>query len=97
MQTEKFNKNDISIIREALRDLPIIEWHILYLRFWENFSILEIAESLEMKWEEVDQTIEKLLAELKEHCLNDPTFSRSEIMMYQQPQHQQKEVYCEVT
>lgn len=93
----KFNQNDIAVIREALRDLPIIEWHILYLRFWENYSIQEIAESLEMKWEEVNQTIDKLLIELKEHCLKDPTFSRSEIMMHQQQQPQQKEIYCEVT
>lgn len=92
----KFTQNDIAVIREALRDLPIKEWHILYLRFWENFSIQEIAESLDMKWEEVNQAIEKLLTELKEYCLNDPAFSRSEIMMHQQ-QHQQEEIYCEVT
>lgn len=92
-----FTQNDIAVIREALRELPIIEWHIIYLRFWENYSIQEIAESLEMRWEEVNQTIDKLLIDLKAHCLNEPTFSRSEIMMHQQHQYQQKEVYCEVT
>lgn len=92
----QFTKNDIVILREILKDLPFIEWHILYLRYWENFTILEISEALQMKWEEVNETIEKLLIDLKEHCLNDPDFGRSESMMHQQYQ-QREEIYYEAT
>jgi len=88
----KFNTNDIAVIRKALGELPFVEWHILYLRFWENYSIHEIANSLEMKWEEVNTIIEKLFVELKDYCLKDPSFSRSEILMLSQ-QYEEENLY----
>lgn len=90
MQTMKFSTNDIVIIRQALGDLPFIEWHILYLRFWENYSIQEIAIALEMKWDEVNMTIEKLLVQLKDYCMKDPAFSRSNSLTTSQQNEEEK-------
>lgn len=91
-----FTNDDIKIIRRALKELQVIEWKILYLRFWENYSIFEIADSLEMKWEEVNLIIENLFVQLKDVCLKDPTFSKSKFMTLSQlPQQHQEENFHE--
>jgi DNA-directed RNA polymerase specialized sigma24 family protein len=36
------------------------------LRFWENYTIEEISETLRMTWDQTDKLIEKSLLELRE-------------------------------
>lgn len=74
----KFSTQHIQALREGLSELPLIDWHILYLRFWENYSIGEIAEALDMKWEEVNTTLDRLYVELKEFCLEHSSFRDSD-------------------
>lgn len=78
MQTMKFSGRDKEILRVGLSVLPFWERHILVLRFWENYSIKEIAKALEMEWDEVDKSIEESQQKLKKFCLSFPEFSRAE-------------------
>lgn len=71
----KFTAVDIKILRSALSKLPLCERHMIILRFWENYSIEEIAEEFGMDWNSVDSIIERTLKHLKRICLNDPKFS----------------------
>lgn len=71
----EFTEKDISIVRLGMQNLLITKRQILYLRYWENHSIEEIASMLDMSWDEVDRSIEEAQEELKEFCLNHPGFS----------------------
>lgn len=71
----KFTETDQAILREAITHLSFIDRQIIINRFWENFSIQEIADTFEMTWSEVDQSIEESLIKLKDLCLLDEAFS----------------------
>lgn len=43
---------------------------VIQMRFWEQFSISEIASVLGMTWEDVDKLIETTLCELKQRLEN---------------------------
>ena len=53
-----------SPLLEALVALPPYHQKAIYLRFWENFSIGEIASSLKLTWEQTDKLIEESLLRL---------------------------------
>lgn len=71
----KFTNTDISILRTGLQLLDLVDRQILIFRFWENMSIEEIAQVLEMKWIEVDVAIKRSQEELRRFCLRHPGFS----------------------
>lgn len=53
-------------LRKALCELDAVAQITLYLRFWEAFTIEEIAAELSLSWNKVDQTIEQSLNLLRE-------------------------------
>lgn len=74
-----FTSIDHEILRLGLAQLSFTERQILTYRFWDDSTIEEISEILEMSWTEVDQTIDSSIIKLKQLCLNHEEFS-----LYQQ-------------
>jgi DNA-directed RNA polymerase specialized sigma24 family protein len=71
----RFTSNDIEIVRAGLTYLTTCERQILIYRFWEDMTIEEIAILLEMKWDEVNRSIETALKHLKQYCVGQSDFS----------------------
>ena len=61
---------DVSMLYEALDDLTLLQKNIINQRFWDNKTILEIAESLNISWEDVDEIIDSTLLQMKKRLLN---------------------------
>jgi DNA-directed RNA polymerase specialized sigma24 family protein len=74
-----FTERDYHILRRAIEKLPGIEHTLVKLRFWEQFSILEIAECMGMEWDETDRALTAAFKKLKEFCMADHHFSRSRV------------------
>ena len=72
-----FDEADYRILRKALNRLRERDAEIIFLRFWHEQAIEEIAGAMRMSWDQVDLRIERSLERLKEICLSDPYFSRS--------------------
>lgn len=49
----------------ALTRLSPERQRAINLRFWENYTIEEISETLRMSWDQTDQLIEQALLELR--------------------------------
>ena len=73
---ENFSVEDQIIACLLLMKLRARQRQAVTLRFWHNCSILEIARSLGVTWDEADRMIKDALARLKEQCLAHPHFSR---------------------
>ncbi len=71
----RFTPKDIEVVRNGLSFLTFLERQILIYRFWEERTIEDIAEILEMYWDEVDSYIEDSLKSLRKYCLEHPSFS----------------------
>lgn len=54
-----------SSLFSALCELSPLAQRAINLRFWENFSIEEIATNLRLTWDQTDQLIEMSLEELR--------------------------------
>ena len=52
-------------LSEALSKLEANERIAIYLRFWENLSIQEIAQFMKLSWDSVDQLISAALEFLR--------------------------------
>lgn len=72
-----FTANDQAILRAGVNKLSLIDRQIVIYRFWENYSIQEIAESFEMTWDEVDQSINSSMEKLKQFYLAHKNKSHS--------------------
>lgn len=70
-----FSPTDQLIARKALQDLPPFRRALIFLRFWRRYSSEKIAKLIQLPTWEVDAIFLKTFAELKEACLNDPSFS----------------------
>lgn len=70
-----FTEKDQAILREGITRLSFIDRQIIINRFWENQTIEEIADTFQMSWDEVDQSIEKSQRILKAYCLTQKEFS----------------------
>lgn len=70
----EFVHQDKEILKEGLETLPFWERQILIYRFWENLTIEEIAELMEMTWSEVSESLEDSFSILRTFCLSDPRF-----------------------
>lgn len=71
----RFTSNDVEIVRAGMSHLTTCERQILIYRFWEEITIEEIAELLEMEWDEVNNSIESALLNLKHFCIGQSDFS----------------------
>lgn len=56
-----------SSLLAALKGLPPQGQRAINLRFWENYTIEEIAEELCISWDEADLLIEQSIISLREH------------------------------
>jgi len=65
-----FTAKDQAILRAGINKLGLIDRQVIIYRFWENYSIQEIAESFDMTWNEVDQSINASMEKLKQFYLN---------------------------
>ncbi len=74
---EPFSKMDHQLVRAALRELSNDHRRAVYLRFWENRSIEEIAQTLGQSWDEVDDLLEEAFEKIRETCEEHQGFSRS--------------------
>ncbi len=72
-----FSNVDYSILRKNLSQLQGHERSVVMLRFWESNTISEIAEILELTWQDVESYLTRALAKLKNLCLENQEFSRS--------------------
>lgn len=55
-----------SPLREALKGLPPESQRAVFLRFWENNTIEEIAKDLRVSWDHADFLIDQAIFELRE-------------------------------
>lgn len=74
---ESFSKMDHQLVRAALRELSNGHRRAVYLRFWENQSIEDIAQTLGRSWNEVDDLLEEAFEKIRETCEEHQGFSRS--------------------
>ena len=72
-----FTSNDYAIVRAAVRRLPGLLAKVIELRFWQQYSVLEISEILGISEADVNSAIHRSYQVLREECLKHPAFSRS--------------------
>lgn len=65
MKQTRFTEMDYIILRNSLAQLSKTERKVIYLRFWENMTIQEIAKMHRMSWERVDNLIDETLLKLR--------------------------------
>lgn len=59
------SKNSVEHLYAALDELRPLQRIVLYLRFWENREITEIARLTRRPWTDIDLLIEITLVELR--------------------------------
>lgn len=73
-----FTGTDYEIVRSGLKQLPAVHQMILLLHYWENHSLTEISEKLGLSIQSIEEGTREATQTLKQICLNDTNFSRSE-------------------
>lgn len=63
-------KKDLKLLYELMPNLSDSAVLAIYLRFWERLLIEEIAEVLNLSWNEVNHLIEHSIKELRTGFLN---------------------------
>ena len=53
------------LLRVALGQLPYIDRVIVALRYWDNCSINEISEFLDVPWDETDRRLKRSISMLR--------------------------------
>lgn len=69
------SKNSVEHLYTALNELRPLQRTVLYLRFWENREIAEIAHLTRRRWTDIDLLIEITLIELR-HLLGNAEIKR---------------------
>lgn len=64
-------KKDLKLLYELMPNLSDSAVLAIYLRFWERLLIEEIAEILNLSWNEVNHLIEHSIKELRTGFLNN--------------------------
>ncbi len=64
----------------ALEDLEERERIIIYCRFWENMSILEIARFLGISWHKTYSILNSTLNELRELLNQEPDYYLEDVI-----------------
>jgi DNA-directed RNA polymerase specialized sigma24 family protein len=72
-----FTSTDHLLVRNAVCKLPGLLAHITALRFWQNYSIIEIAVEIGVSVKIVEDSLKRAFRILREECLRNPVFSRS--------------------
>lgn len=72
-----FTEKDHAIVRAALANLKGPEHQIVLMRFWEQNTLSEIAEILDLSVQEVEKHLASAFQTLKRVCLKNPEFSRA--------------------
>ena len=72
-----FTAQDHAIVRQAVAQLEGYEHSVVVMRFWEKNTISEIAEILDLSWQEVEKYLAQALIKLKSICLGDSSCSRA--------------------
>ena len=73
----QFTSLDHIIVRRVLKRMPRFLSQIITMRFWWNYSLLDIAEEFGISELDADRLIERGLREIRNECLQTPAFSRS--------------------
>ena len=73
----QFTVTDHIIVRAAVKRLPGLLFQIMELRFWRNYSIVEVAAEIGISVRNVEDGIAQACRILREECLRCPLFSRS--------------------
>lgn len=73
----QFTMLDHIIVRRALKRMPIFLTEIINMRFWRNYSLLDIAEELGISELDAERLLERGLRDIRDECLQTPAFSRS--------------------
>ena len=63
------SKNREALLEKALSILDEKERKVIFLRFWNPCSILDISKILKMSWQETDQFLESTLQKLRQEIL----------------------------
>ena len=70
-----FNEFDKNLVRSFLRKLPQDQRTAIVLKFWEDYSLSQIASELEITWDGAAHLIENGIQSLRKYCLSHPEFS----------------------
>ena len=74
---QNFSNYKSSKLHELKYVLPLLtedQRLAIYLRFWENYSILEVSDFLKTSWESADELIENALSFLKTQLNQEQEF-----------------------
>lgn len=58
-------KEQLEVLCELLRGLPEPRATVIYLRYWEEMTIQQIASALGQTWSSIDFMLEESLEELR--------------------------------
>lgn len=53
------------LVEQGLRTLSVLERRALYLRYWQPYTIAEIADDMRLSWEEADKLIDRAVAKVR--------------------------------
>lgn len=73
-----FTLMDHAIVRSAVKQLPGLLSMIVEMRFWKRLSLEDIADDLGVSVGTVETAIIKAIVRLREECMRNPAFSRSQ-------------------
>jgi DNA-directed RNA polymerase specialized sigma24 family protein len=60
-----YSEEDKEIVRLAVKDMQGIRKVALVLRYWESYTIGEVAAALGLSWSEADDLIEDCIREIR--------------------------------
>ena len=72
-----FTTTDYAIVRSAIRRLPGLFGIMIELRFWQNWTLAEIASELGVSIRSVELALPRAMSAIRDECLRNPVFSRS--------------------
>ena len=69
--SKAFNHYDKLQVRRAVSKLSPIHQRIIFLRFWENYSIEDIAKEMRIEWNEAYRSLEDAIDLLRSIFLSE--------------------------
>lgn len=72
----RFTGDDVLIAKEGIRRLPSFDRLLLRLHLGCDVSAAELASAFSMTEENVERTVERALLRVREHCLQEASFTR---------------------
>jgi DNA-directed RNA polymerase specialized sigma24 family protein len=62
---KKYSKEEKEIVRAAVKELQGVRKIAIYLRFWENLTIAEVAKTMGLSWAEANILIDDCVREIR--------------------------------